>query len=106
MKIVCLIAALSVSSAAFAADDAEAILKKGKCTVCHSLEKRILGPSFVSVAAMYKDVADAQTRLEAKVRNGGSGSWGTMPMPALPKKDLSDAEVKTVVTWILSHKPR
>lgn len=94
----------SVGATAQAAEDAEALIKKGKCLACHDVDKRKLGPPFKSVAAMYKDVADAQPRLEAKVRNGGAGSWGTMPMPHLPKETLSDAEIKTIVTWILSHK--
>ncbi|OGS90218.1 MAG: hypothetical protein A2Z95_02260 [Gallionellales bacterium GWA2_60_18] len=98
------LAALSVPSCGLAADNAETLLKKAQCTACHSVDKKLLGPGFKSVADRYRDFADAQALLEEKVRKGGAGRWGTMPMPALRDKDLSDAEVKIVVRWILSLK--
>ena len=68
---------------------------------CHSADKKILGPSFKDVAAKYKGQSDAQEMLVKKVKAGGSGVWGPMPMPANTGK-LSDDEFKAVVGWVLS----
>ncbi len=106
MKLVHLLAmtaALSVSATAFASDEGEAIFKKSNCTTCHSAAKKIVGPALNSIAAKYANDKGAQARLEKKVRNGGSGSFGAMPMPATGK-NVSDADISTVVTWVLQHK--
>ncbi len=97
------IAALSVSTAAFAADDGEALFKKNNCGACHAVAKKAVGPSLVDIAAKYKGEKGAQARLESKTRNGGAGSFGSMPMPATPKT-VSDDDIRTMVTWILSQK--
>lgn len=100
--LVALTAALTISASAFAADDGEALYKKSGCAACHKVDGKAVGPSFKDVAAKYKDDKGAQTKLEAKVRSGGSGSFGSMAMP--PQKGISDPDLKTVVSWILSHK--
>jgi len=97
-------AALAVSTAAFAAaDDGEALFKKSSCTSCHNVAKKSVGPSLSDIAAKYKDDKGAQAMLEAKVRNGGKGSFGSMPMPATAKS-VSDESIKTIVSWVLSQK--
>ena len=105
MNILCLavIAALSVSATAFAAGDGEALFKKNNCSACHAVSSKSVGPALLDIATKYKGDKSAQTRLEAKARNGGAGSFGTMPMPATAKS-VSDADIKTVVAWILSQK--
>ena len=106
MKISYLVAmavALSVSAAAFAADDGEALFKKNKCSVCHKLEDKTVGPTLKAIAAKYADDKEAQATLEKKVRTGGVGVWGKMPMPRTPAA-VSDEEIKTMVEWMLSHK--
>lgn len=96
-------AALSVSATAFAADDAATLFKSSGCTTCHSVAGKGLGPSMKDVAVKYSGDAGAQAKLEAKVRNGGSGSFGKMPMPST-KASVSDESIKSIVTWALSQK--
>jgi cytochrome c len=59
-----------------------------------------VGPAYKDVAAKYKGQADAVAVLSAKVRNGGAGNWGQIPMPPWPDK-ISDADLKAAVEWIL-----
>ena len=101
--VIALTAALSFSATAFAADDAEALYKKSGCPVCHKVDGKGMGPSFKEIAAKYKDDKGAQARLEAKVRSGGNGSFGSMSMPATGAA-VSDANIKTLVAWVLSQK--
>src|ERR1035438_2627357 len=85
------------------AADGEALAKKSNCTNCHDVEKKKVGPSFKEVAAKYKDDKSAQATLEKKVRNGGGGVWGKMPMP-VAAKSVSDEDIKSIVQWVLSLK--
>lgn len=85
---------------AVVADEA-ALIQKGGCVACHSVDKKILGPAFKDVAAKYKG-KDVEAALTKKVKEGGSGVWGPMPMPANTGK-LSDEEFKSVVNWILKQ---
>ena len=82
------------------AADGAALAQKGGCMACHGVDKKILGPAFKDVAAKYKGKG-AEAALVKKVKEGGSGVWGPMPMPANTGK-LSDDEFKGVVDWILS----
>ena len=94
-----------VAGTAHAALDAaagEAMMKKDGCSACHAVDKKIIGPSYQEVAAKYKGDAGAEARLIKKVREGGTGVWGQIPMP--PNPQVSEAEAKTLVTWILSMK--
>lgn len=101
--LIALAAALSFSATSYAADDAEALFKKSGCPTCHKVDGKGMGPSFKEVAAKYKDDKGAQARLEAKVRSGGKGSFGTMSMPATGAA-VSDDNIKTLVSWVLSQK--
>lgn len=96
-------AALSVSAAAFASGSGEAVFKQSNCGACHTIDRKSLGPSLKDVALKYAGDKEAQAKLEKKMRNGGSGVFGSMPMPATPKT-VSDGDIKTMVTWILSLK--
>lgn len=95
-------AALSLSASALAADNAEATFKKN-CGACHSADKKMVGPSLKDIAKKYAGDKGAQAKLETKVRNGGSGSFSAMPMPPTAKT-VSDADIKSMVTWILEQK--
>jgi cytochrome c len=97
------IAALSVSATAFAADDAEALFTKSRCSSCHKVDKKTVGPALKDIAAKYAGDAEAPAKLEKKVRTGGVGVWGTMPMPSMPAS-VTDADIKILVAWVLSHK--
>lgn len=80
---------------------AQALAQKSGCLACHSVEKKILGPAYKDVAAKYKGDKTAEAKLVAKVKAGGSGVWGPMPMPA-NSPQVKDADIKTVVEWVLS----
>jgi cytochrome c len=100
--LIAMAAALSVSSVAIAATG-EDLFRQHKCFSCHALDKKVLGPSVKDIAAKYRGDAGAQATLEAKVRAGGKGVFGTMPMPAT-KPSVSDGDIKTMVEWILASK--
>jgi cytochrome c len=72
------------------------------CTACHAPDKRVVGPSFREVAAKYAGDAGAAARLAAKMRAGGQGTWGNVPMP--PNASLSETDATTLARWILGVK--
>ena len=80
---------------------AEALAQSSGCLACHSIEKKVLGPAYKDVAAKYKGDKTAEARLVAKVKAGGSGVWGPMPMPA-NSPQVKDADITTVVQWVLA----
>ena len=69
---------------------------------CHQIDQKVVGPPFKAVAAKYAGQSDAVDKLAEKVMKGGSGVWGAVPMPANPQ--VSEAEAKQLVQWILSLK--
>ena len=93
---------LAVSAGALA-DEGEALYKKSGCNVCHAINKKNVGPAYTEVAAKYANDSNAQATLEKKVRSGGAGSFGKVPMPATAK-NVSDDSIKTLVAWILTQK--
>jgi cytochrome c len=95
------LATVSVSGMALA-DAGEDLMKKSGCTACHAIDKKVIGPAYQEVAAKYKGDAGAAAKLEEKVKKGGSGVWGAIPMP--PNTQVSDADVKTLVAYILALK--
>ena len=68
---------------------------------CHAVDKKVLGPSFQDLAARYKGQDDAVGKLVAKVKNGGGGAWGPVPMPPHPK--MPEADARAMVEWILGR---
>jgi cytochrome c len=80
----------------------EALAKAKNCMSCHAVDKKVVGPSYKDVAKKYAGNAGAAATLEAKVKKGGSGTWGTVPMP--PNPAVSDADIKKLVAWILAMK--
>jgi cytochrome c len=107
VKIVYLSVALAcfISAAHASGEDqkAFAIAKQNACLGCHAIDKKIVGPSFQSVAQKYKSDLNAQTFLKNKIAKGGAGSWGVVPMPANSK--LSDADLSLLTSWILRGAP-
>jgi cytochrome c len=97
-----LLAVILSAALPFAAQASEDMAKKAGCTACHANDKKIIGPSYKDVAAKYKGDAKAEAALIAKVRKGGSGVWGAVPMPA--NAALSDADLKSIVKWVLTVK--
>ena len=80
----------------------EALAKKHNCMACHAVDKKLVGPSYAEVAAKYKGDAGAEAKLIAKVKNGGTGAWGQIPMP--PNASVPEADIKTMVKWVLATK--
>ncbi|MCE1182936.1 MAG: c-type cytochrome [Rhodocyclales bacterium] len=76
------------------------LANKSGCMACHGVNNKIVGPGFNEVVARYKDQADAEGKLVAKVKAGGQGAWGTIPMP--PNAHVKDEDLTTLVKWILS----
>lgn len=97
---------MAVAMQAGAADNAasQALAQKSGCLMCHGVDKSPMPgtPSYKDVAAKYKGQKDAEAKLIEKVKKGGSGVWGPMPMPANSPK-VSDPDIKTLVQWVLSH---
>ncbi len=83
------------------AEDGQALAQKSGCLACHGVDKKVLGPSYKDVAAKYKGQAGAEAKLVEKVKKGGSGVWGPMPMPA-NSPQVKDEDIKTIVKWILT----
>lgn len=74
------------------------LAQKSACLSCHAVDKKVLGPAFQDVAKKYAGQKDAVTAITASIKNGGSGKWGPIPMPA--SEGLSEADAKTLATWI------
>ena len=91
---------LALVGAAFAipAQADEALAKKHNCLACHTVDKKLVGPSYKEIAKKYKGQNVAAT-LETKVKKGGQGVWGPVPMP--PNAAVPDADIKKLVDWIL-----
>src|SRR6185369_4202235 len=79
----------------------EALAKAKNCMSCHAIDKKLVGPAYKDVAAKYKGDAKAPAMLAAKVKAGGKGTWGEIPMPP---NNVTDEEAKKLVAWVLSQK--
>lgn len=88
--------------AAGMAQDASKLAQEKACLACHSVDKKVVGPSYKDVAAKYRTDKTAEAKLVKKVREGGSGVWGQVPMP--PNPGVNEKEAQTLVKWILSQK--
>lgn len=91
-------AAAVVLAAPARADDAEALAKKYNCLACHQTDKKLVGPAYKDIAKKYKG-QDMKAKLAEKVKKGGSGVWGPIPMP--PNPAVPDKDIKELVEWIL-----
>ena len=89
------------ASAASAYADAD-MLRKHNCVACHANERKMVGPSYKDIAAKYSGDANAAEKLAKKIREGGAGVWGEMPMP--PHPQLSDADALTLARYVLTIK--
>jgi cytochrome c len=92
-------AACAAFSSAYAQEE---LAKKHNCFACHAVDKKIVGPAYKDVAAKYRGDKSAPAKLFEKVKKGGAGVWGPVPMP--PNAAVPDADIKKLVDWILSLK--
>jgi cytochrome c len=94
------VAALAAGASVAQAQSGEDLIKKSGCVACHANDKKVVGPAYNEVAKKYKGDAKAPAMLAEKVKKGGSGTWGAVPMP--PHPQVSDADIKTMVAYILT----
>ena len=91
------------STSGWAADNTPALelAKKSGCLACHSVDKKVVGPAWKDVSAKYKGNAEMKAKLVDKVKKGGKGVWGEVPMPPYSPR-VADADIDTLVTFVLS----
>ncbi|HYD33742.1 MAG TPA: c-type cytochrome [Methylophilaceae bacterium] len=94
---------LAGQASAVDAKAAEALAQKSGCLACHTVNNKVVGPSYKDVAAKYKGDKNAEAKLIEKVKKGGSGVWGPIPMPP-NSPHVKDQDIKTIVQWILTMK--
>jgi cytochrome c len=102
MKQLTLVVGLAAALAVFPVRASDALAKKHACLACHTVDKKLVGPSYKEVAAKYRGDAGAEAKLVDKVKKGSQGVWGQVPMP--PNSAVPDGDVRTLVKWILSQK--
>ncbi|SAL16486.1 cytochrome c family protein [Caballeronia sordidicola] len=95
--------AADMPTSAVSPADAMNIARKNACMGCHAVDRKLVGPSFQQIAEKYKGDAKALARLETKVRDGGSGVWGMLPMPS--HRSMDSGDITKVVGWILAGSP-
>lgn len=100
MKVI-VIAGMMLAASAPAFANAELAKTKG-CMGCHTVDTKLVGPAYKEVAKKYAGDKTAAAKIAKKIREGGVGVWGTMPMP--PMAIVTEAEAKTLAAWVLSQK--
>ncbi len=100
LAITAALAAMGLALGAQAQDASKLAQDKG-CLACHQTDKKLVGPSYKDVAAKYRSDKNAVPKLVKKVREGGQGAWGQVPMPP---NQVSEKEAETLVKWVLSQK--
>jgi cytochrome c len=93
----------AVGSHAMDAAAAKALATKNACLGCHTADKKLVGPAYKEVAAKHKGQADAEAKVAARIKSGGSGMYGAVPMP--PQPNLKDDELKLLAAWVLAGAP-
>ncbi len=103
MKFVPLILSVAAGAVfALPAQASEELAKKYMCLTCHQVDKKLVGPAFKEIAAKYASDKAAEGKMVDKVKKGGAGVWGQIPMP--PNDKVPEADLKALVKWVLSAK--
>jgi cytochrome c len=103
MKSLILSAAALTLGAVLPAQASEELAKKHQCITCHVVKgAKTIGPTYADVAKKYAGQKDAEAKLAEKVKKGGQGVWGQVPMP--PNAAVPDADLKALVKWVLAVK--
>lgn len=102
MKVILSLLAVAGLLSAGVAQADEALAKSKGCLACHAVDKKVVGPSYKDVAKKYAGDKTAEAKLVEKVKKGGSGVWGPVPMP--PNAAVSDEDLHKLVKWVLSQK--
>lgn len=98
----CAVLVLVLIVAAAPAQSSEELAKQKACLTCHAMDKKVVGPSFKDIAEKYKAEKDGDKKLAARIRAGGSGVWGQIPMPA--NAAVNEAEALILAKWSLNAK--
>jgi cytochrome c len=93
--------AFSASAAGMSDADAIKLMTEYNCQTCHTVDKKLVGPAFRDVAKKYASDSTASEKLQGKVKNGGSGVWGPIPMPP---NNVPAADLTALVQWITALK--
>ena len=96
-------APVAVAAAKPASGDVKALLAANSCTACHGMAQKIVGPGFTEILAKHKGRTDLEAYLASKIKSGGSGVFGAVPMP--PQPNLKDDELKLLAEWVLAGAP-
>jgi cytochrome c len=102
LPVIAVAALAAVAATPARAQNVDELLKKHACLSCHAVDKKLVGPSYKDVAAKYRGQAGAEATLAGKVKKGGVGVWGQIPMP--PNASVPDGDLNAMVKWILSQK--
>ncbi|WOJ96230.1 c-type cytochrome [Congregibacter brevis] len=79
----------------------QTLLAQNACTGCHAIDSKLVGPSFKMVATKYRDETDGLSAVMTSIKKGGSGKWGSIPMPAMP--GLTEEELRTLAEYVLTQ---
>ena len=93
-----LLAALAAAGASLADPK---LADRKNCLACHAVDRKLVGPALKEVAAKYAGQSDAAAKLATKIKAGGGGVWGDVPMPP---NDVTEAEAQRLAEWVLSLK--
>lgn len=80
----------------------EKLAQSSGCMTCHAIDRKVIGPGYKEIAAKYRNDKGAEANLVKKVKAGGSGVWGSTPMP--PNAHVKEDDIKAIVTWMLALK--
>lgn len=75
------------------------LLAKNGCVACHAMDRKLIGPAVKEIGMKYRNDREAPAKLAAKIKTGGSGVWGSMPMP--PQTRLKEGDLQAIVKQIL-----
>ncbi len=81
--------------------DGLALARKHACVACHAVDQRTVGPSFLEIAGKYRQTTEATTALVSRMKSGGVGTWGSVPMP--PQAHVSEGDLQAIAQWILAE---
>lgn len=100
--LIALTASAALLTFAGAASANQALAQKNACMSCHSIDKKIVGPAYKDVAKKYAADKGARAKLVAKVKAGGKGVWGDVPMP--PNPQVKQEDIEKIIDWVLAQK--
>jgi cytochrome c len=95
------IALVMTAGQTYAADSTGlSLAQQNACLTCHAVDKKIVGPAYKDIAAKYKGDKTAEAHLMDKIKKGGAGVWGQIPMP--PNPQVKNDDLRVIVKWILA----